>query len=60
MKTVKKEESIRYSKETISRIMDILNQIEVKGITNVTGLSAVMNLLNSPETNAPLQSQTEL
>ncbi len=48
--TNKKEETlICYSEETIRKIMDILNQIEVKGITNITGLSAVMNLLNSVE-----------
>ena len=28
--------------------MEILNQIEVKGITNITGLAAIMNLLNAP------------
>lgn len=58
-KTGKGNELICYSEETVHRMMDILNQIEVRGVTNVTGLSAVMNLLNSVEKTIPRGEKIE-
>ena len=46
--TDNKEILICYQNDAINKIIEILNQIEVKGITNVTGLAAIMNLLNAP------------
>ena len=39
---------ICYSEETINKIVEVANQLEVRGITNVTGLAAILNLLNAP------------
>lgn len=51
-----KKELICYSMDTINKLMEALSCIEVKGITSVTALSAVMNLLtNNVEKRIPIE-----
>lgn len=40
---------ISYKAETIEKIINVLNNITISGIGNITGLAAVINLLNVPD-----------
>ena len=50
-----KQKLICYSEETVSKMMEALSHIEVKGITSVTALSAVMQLLNNVAKEIPAE-----
>lgn len=40
---------ISYKAETVEKIINVLNNITISGIGNITGLAAVINLLNVPD-----------
>ena len=51
----RKKELICYSMETVEKIITALNNINVSGITNVTALSAIVQLINNPEKTIPIE-----
>lgn len=50
-----KKELLCYSMETVNKMMEALSHIEVSGITSVTALAAVMQLLNNAEKTIPAE-----